>query len=134
MSAPTLQRAYLEATANNGLIFLVKKLRNEGTGNLRKDEIRRIFESLSRQFGLWENVATGSGHTKYRHGLTGAVIGWQAHGPTNLPQAQAKEILEVVQDHLNLLHNDIFQYTSKGWRGEPNYIASEPRFRQWRQL
>ena len=125
MSINLLQAVYYEATSNNGLINLTKELRADGAKyDQDADKIAAIFDGLP----LWEKQKTASGHACYKHLLSGKVVGWQAHGDKGINPGHVVELLNVVQDHLNLFCNEIFDYKHKNWKAEPDYGASARRF------
>jgi hypothetical protein len=127
MNIPLLQCAYDEVIRNNGLIELTMCLRNEKA--IKKDRVQQLFENLP----LWEKVRQANGHATYKNGLTGIVIGLQAHGNNEIWGQHADSLLQAVQEHMNILHNIVFQFKPRGWRhNQPNYPASLHRYVQWK--
>lgn len=125
MSIPSLKATYQETQGNLGLIALTTDLRTtKGLSTQKKDRLFTIFKNKE----LWAEEKTKSGHVKFVHKLSGKVVGWQAHGGSDLKPEQALSILNVVQEHLNLFCNDIFAYKDCNWKKEPDFEKSLKRF------
>lgn len=119
-----LVNSYAEARAV--LIPLTKSLRDP----LVRLKIKKLNTTFKKT-ALWEEQKTGSGHTKFSHKVTRVIVEYQAHSSGSKdscisPHIQA-QILEQVQQHLNILHDDIFHYPEQGWKTPPNFTESLTR-------
>jgi hypothetical protein len=124
MTAPintdTLQKAYYEVVRNNGINGLVCLLRQNPTAryNIRRQDLLNLFSNLP----LWKRTDSGDGHVCFQNILTNVRIGFQGHGKTTeIKASQAMDIMEQLQEHMNILGNDIFAYRTRSWKYEPNY-------------
>ncbi len=129
VSRQDLQTSYYEVTKSNGLVELLHTLRAEKQKySVKKRDVYTIFSNCP----LWIEAKTGDGHVKFQHRLTGVVIGYQAHGGENMDPGGAEALKNRIQDHVNMLGNDIFGYTSSNWQAEPDYDQAAKRFRTWK--
>lgn len=68
------------------------------------------------------NINSADGHATFKNKVTEVVVGFQAHGKDNtLQPAQEVQLRDSIQEHLNILCNDVFKYTTKNWKTEPDY-------------
>jgi hypothetical protein len=82
---------------------------------------------------VWERGKSGDGHATFKNALTGVVIGFQAHGKDNtLKPGQVVQLRDGIQGHLNILCNEVFQYTNKNWKAEPDYEKSLKNYKNWK--
>lgn len=104
---------------NNGLIDLTKDFRKKEPPTSKK--MIAFFTKMP----LWLRVKQGHGHATFKHKLTGITVGVQAHmggkKDSKLHPKHAKSILESVQEHINILSNEIFTDKSKDPKGEFDY-------------
>ena len=132
VSADDMKIAYNEVI-KNGLDDLVTKLRNnpKACKNLKRKELKTLFDSCP----LWAKESNGSGHATYKHKLTNVVVGFQDHSggkkQASIAAAQAKEIMDNLQTHINILGDDIFKYKIKNWKTEPSYPEAVKNFDKW---
>ena len=125
MQPTALQTAYDEAVRPNGLIAFVTKLRDPAEKyNLSKDEVYVLFKGCP----LWQEQATKSGHVAFKHQITGIVVGYQNHGGPKVDPGGAVSLRDQVQQHLNILANNVFSYTVQHWKTEPDWALSEQRY------
>ena len=100
MSIPSLKATYQETQGNLGLIALTTDLRTtKGLSTQKKDRLFTIFKNKE----LWAEEKTKSGHVKFVHKLSGKVVGWQAHGGSDLKPEQALSILKIATGKKNLI-------------------------------
>lgn len=129
MQPSELQQAYQEATRNNGLIELIATLRQPNEKyTTKKDTIYSIFKNSL----LWDEEETKNGHVKFKHRITQIVIGYQNHGGSTMDPGGVDTLTKLLQEHLNILANDIFKYTVNHWKEEPNWNQAEQNLATWR--
>lgn len=124
MSIKLLQESYHDATRKGGLIDFTKKIRTEkndssGKFSVKESELSRLFSKP-----VWDELSTKSGHRKIKNKITDVVVEYANHNKDIDPGA-AQTIFEAVQNHLNILNNDIFSYKSNNWKTNPDYQVSE---------
>jgi hypothetical protein len=129
MQITDLQLAYQEATRNNGLLELMAKLRQPNEKyKTKKDVIHSIFTNSA----LWEEQVTKSGHAKFKHKITQIVIGYQKHGKsTTMDPGGVDKLTDLLQNHLNILANEIFGFRVNNWKEEPNWQQAEQNLAAW---
>lgn len=129
MQPSELQQAYQEATRNNGLVELMATLREpKKKYKTKKDDIYSIFKNSP----LWDEEETKNGHVKFKHRITQIVIGYQNHGGPTMDAGGVDTLTKLLQDHLNILANNIFQFTANHWKQQPDWPASERNLATWR--
>ncbi len=131
-----LKNSYEEATAKNGLISLVTemqeafKAQHEGQGRA-VIATQRVASVIEKSGSLWESTGQATGHKPFKHKVTGVVIGYEGHGPKEIYGYHLEVLHKNLQDHLNILCNDIFAYKTKNWKTEPDYEVSLSRYNKW---
>lgn len=113
VSINDLQSSYKDAIRKDGMIDLVS-LPQEST--LKIKNLKSYFSNP-----LWEKSTQSTGHCKLTHKVTKVVVSYQNHGPEAIAPHIQSQILDQTQVHLNILCNQIFKYTSRNWKYEPNY-------------
>lgn len=109
-----LQASYHEATKNNGIIDLLKRLRDPSVV-IKADELASCFNSIQ-----W-NVRYVGGHRILTHRVTKEVISYQAHDGQDVKMGIRKDILEKTQKHMDILCDHIFKFSTHKWNNVPNY-------------
>lgn len=130
INSDTFRTAFYEVDRNNGINNLVTRLRNDlkYRKNLGRQDMINLFSNLP----LWKRVDNGDGHVCFQNVLTKVRIGFQAHGKTsNIAAAQAVSIMDQLQEHMNILGNEIFAYRTRSWKTEPDYDAAVMNFNNW---
>lgn len=122
-----LEGSYIEAT--NRLIEFTANVRGLKNNNQGKYSVK--FRDLDQLFdkNLWIEHKTSSGHRKLENKVTGVITGYSKHG--NLDPGAVQDILEDVQEHLNILHNEIFRFKPRGWTVCPNFDKAVVSFLEW---
>lgn len=121
-----LKECYKEATKKNGLIDFTKEIVTEevdfsGKYSLSRSRLTNLFSNT-----VWKEFPTKSGHRKIQNLVTNIIIEYGNHSRDIDPGA-ALTIYHSVQEHLNILCNNIFLYKNRNWKEEPNYTASYKR-------
>lgn len=125
-----LQKSYKEAFR---LIDFTEAVRGQKNENQGKYSIK--LQDLSKLFKDWVERPDG-GHKKVQHRLTHVTVKYSNHGNGDLDPGAAETILDAVQTHLNLLHNEIFKYPHRGWdKGKfmPDFKTSAEQYQIWEQ-
>lgn len=123
----TFRNAYLEVIRTNGINDLVCKLRQDPTArkNIKRQQLITMFTSLP----LWKRTDEGDGHVAFQHALTHIRIGFQGHGKSsNISAQQAMAMMDQLQEHMNILGNNFFDYRTRNWKHEPNYESAVTNF------
>lgn len=129
----SLKKSYEEATANNGLIALVTEMQEalaaqrQGMGRATI-ATQRVASVIERSGSLWESTGQATGHKPFRHKVTDVVIGYEGHGPKEIYGHHLEVLCANLQQHLNILCNDVFAYQTRNWKTEPDYVASVNRY------
>ena len=127
---PQIQECYHNATSKNGLIDYTIEIRgpkndNSGKYSEKTSRVNRLFQSA-----IWKEKKAASGHKKFENMITKIIVEYAAHQNMMDPGA-AETILNQVQEHLNILNNVIFAYTTENFKEEPDYQAAERRWNKW---
>ncbi|NGX33017.1 MAG: hypothetical protein K1060chlam4_01076 [Candidatus Anoxychlamydiales bacterium] len=113
--------SYLDATRKNGLIEFTQTVRgpkNDFSGKylIKLNDLDTLFSDT-----VWQDERKKGGHRKLINRVTKIVIEYKHHGKTTVDPGAIREIYDQVQQHLNILCNDIFAYKLNNWNQEPNY-------------
>ena len=81
----------------------------------------------------WEKKDSG-GHAKFQHKVTHTIVEYQSHGPQTISKNIQDQVLENVQNHINILGNEIFKYQSNNWKDEPNYETALRNYHIWENI
>lgn len=119
-----LEAAYRDAVRNNGIIALVKTLRDRQT--IKLQDLNSCFAN-----NLWVKSAQSTGHLKFTHKVTKVMIEYQNHG-NEVSEKIQKQILEQAQTHINILGNDIFKYATQNWKQEPDFQKALENYKRLR--
>lgn len=126
-----LKEAYLECIRKDGFHDYTRKV--QPTGGAKSVKLQRI-ESLFEKATTWTQIPAKGSHRKYRNLITGIVVEFSAHtGGTNgndFDTGAAKDMLERIQNHINILGNEIFKYPKRKWP-EPDFKKSLANYRAW---
>jgi hypothetical protein len=79
--------------------------------SLTRDQVYNLFKGAH----FWQERPTKSGHCTFQHAISGAKIGFQAHGSPQLNVGHVLEIRDIVQGHLNWFHNTVFALKDRSW-------------------
>jgi len=115
-----LKDSYIDATSQNGLaafMYLVRTDKNDFSGkyNCSLKVISNLFSE-----SVWACVSSPGGHITVKHKITGVVINFSNHKNPVDPGA-IMTIAEKVQEHLNILGNEIFMFKQGCWKVAPNF-------------
>lgn len=130
-----LKSAYHEVV-HGGIDDLVTELRQADSlvDCLKRDKVNSVFKNNS----LWVDQKPKSGHCEYKHAVTNLTVGWQNHSgkkkSSYIAAAQAKDLLQVLQQHMNILGNDIFGYKIGNWKTQPDYNAAANNYTNSKKL
>jgi hypothetical protein len=86
---------------------------------MKLQEVQTLFTN-----SLWIQEKMTSGHKQFTHAVTGVTVEYQAHikGKENtIAPGIQKQLLEQIQEHVNILSNEVFRYTTHHWKEEPDY-------------
>ena len=128
MSIQALQDCYTDATRKDGLIAFTQKIRTpkndlSGKYSVKQKDLDKLFSE-----NVWVDLKKVGGHRKLQNKVTGVIIEYAAHGNKGgIDPGAALTILDAVQNHLNILGNDVFKYEKCNWKKEPDYQASVRR-------
>jgi hypothetical protein len=126
----TLQTAFTEVTKANGLSKYVSKLRENHRErfNTKRKDLLNMFENME----LWKRTDNADGHAAFEHTITHVRVGFQRHGNgSEIPAAQAMDVMEQLQIHINILGNEIFRYRTASWKTVPDFNESVKNYAQW---
>lgn len=116
MNVTDLQNCYIDTCRK--MIPALKTLRT-ARYHMKLQEVETLFSN-----SLWVPEKMTGGHKQFTHALTGVTVEYQAHikGKENTiaPNIQ-KQLLEQIQEHVNILSNEVFHYTCRNWKEEPDY-------------
>lgn len=104
--------------------------------DLRTEDYRVKRSELDSSFTKtagWEKKDSG-GHAKFQHKVTHIIVEYQSHGPQTIKKNIQNQVLENVQNHMNILANEIFQYQSRNWKDEPNYETALRNYHIWENI
>jgi hypothetical protein len=117
MSVELLRASFLDA--KNLAVFLqdVRGPENDLAGkyNFKLKDLRRVFSKE-----VWTDTSDPGGHTKLKHKITGVVINYSNHKDPIDPGAMIS-IVDKVQEHVNMLGNDIFGFHQRNFKEEPDF-------------
>ncbi len=120
-----LQRSYKEVSKKGGFYDFVYNLRvnPQSVGSVKIHDLKNLFDSST----TWTNVNKSSGHVAYVHSVTHVKVEFTGHKTRKnddvLPQGNVKHVLNLVQNHMNILANNVFEI--KNWKTEtPDYQKS----------
>jgi hypothetical protein len=109
-----LQKSYQEVVKDGGLSDFVE------TAKLDKYSIKtRKFQSLFDK-NLWVNASSPSGHIVIKNIFTKVVINYSNHESCIDPGA-VESLAMTIQNHINLLGNNLFLYKNNNWKSEPDF-------------
>ena len=123
-----IQQSYDEVQRN--LVDFTNDIRTDnndmpGKYSLRVRDLDKIFDA-----SLWEDRTRKTGHRILKNRVTHIVINY-SHHESDVDPGAAITILESVQEHINILHDQIFKYPGYGWNTPPNYAQSILNYRIW---
>jgi len=116
-----LIESFNNATRRQGEISFLREVRTEknddfGKYSVKLDRLRNIFKS-----SVWFQHKTKSGHLKFSHKVTGIIIEFKNHGRgNNVDPGAVETIKKNLQEHENILGNEIFMFKSKNWQSLPD--------------
>ncbi len=122
MTIELLKSSYQNATSKSGLIAFTEEVRgpmndNQGKYSVTSERLASLFASR-----VWRPISKSGGHLKFVHRVTGTVVDYKNHGlSSGVDPGAVLTILGSVQEVLNTLGNDIFNYTDRNWKKEPDY-------------
>jgi hypothetical protein len=116
-----LVNSYHDVVKKNGLIDFTKKARKDKY-SIKQQHLTNLFSKT-----VWSDSHKKSGHRKLINCVTGVVIEYSDHDK-NIDPGAVGSILEAVQNHLNIIGNNIFCYDQYNWKEEPDYKASVNRW------
>lgn len=131
---PQLFQVAYEEVKLHGINHLVTELRENP---LKQHQIKRkALTNLFKNLPLWERQNQSSGHVTFKHKITGIVVGFQNHSgknnkETKIHQDQAVALMNNLQEHMNILGNEIFKYTTHNWKTTPNYDLALTNYRNY---
>ncbi len=112
-----LQKSYQEVVKDGGLSDFVE------TAKMDKYSIKtRKFQSLFDK-NLWRDASSPSGHVVIKNIFTRVVINYSNHEPYIDPGAVESLSLKI-QNHINLLGNNLFLYKNSNWKTQPDYESA----------
>jgi len=82
----------------------------------------------------WLKIKQANGHKKFIHKVTRIVIEYQAHSnkkDTSVKPRIVAHLLDQVQQHINIIGNDIWGYNTKTWEVDANYKQALIKYNQW---
>jgi hypothetical protein len=117
MSAELLRASFLDAKTLISFLEEVRGPKNDLSGkyNFRLKDLRGIFSK-----DVWTDTSDPGGHTKLKHKITGVVINYSNHKDPVDPGAMAS-IVDKVQEHVNILGNDIFSFNKRNFKEAPDF-------------
>jgi hypothetical protein len=116
-----LQLAKHEIVKKNGFYDFVSDsiINPKKFSGIKIHELRNLFESST----TWTPIAKSSGHVAFLNPITKIKVEFPAHKTRKsdgvLPKGSVHHIVKLVQDHMNILANDIYEI--KNWEEEPDY-------------
>ncbi len=115
-----LKDSYLDAIRPHGLGAFMRMVRTDkndfsGKYNCGLKVISKLFSP-----SVWTHVSGPGGHITVKHKITGVVIDFSNHKDPVDPGA-VRSIAEKVQEHLNILGNDIFHFPQGSWKIAPDF-------------
>lgn len=129
-----LKESYAEATGKSGLIVFTKnilvkdkdgKFVLRARNAIKQHQLTNLFSKKT-----WIDTHKKGGHRKLVNSITGITIEYSAHQNPIEPGA-ATSIYKAIQEHLNILCNQIFCYKNRNWKDTPDYYAS---YERWKNL
>lgn len=128
-----MRQAYHEAV-NGGVIDYISRVRqdSEVKYSVSSTTLINMFDNLP----LWKIVPQKGGHRKYKHLLTGVVIGFQNHGSTEINPGHAYKLMVILQEHVNLLGNEVFKFRGHNWKSpidQLNYEQALENYNRWKR-
>ncbi len=118
-----LESSFQEVTKKNGMISFLKSMSDDPKfkyGIKRKD-FDHIFSTQ-----VWIKEDDG-GHTKFKHRLIpGMVIEYSGHDKMLDPGA-ANSQKDRIQELVNVLGNEIFQFSKHNWKSVPDFDLAATR-------
>jgi uncharacterized protein YjdB len=130
-----LQNSYYDATRKGGLIDFTRQVRTEkkdlsGKYTINQDNLANLFSKT-----VWHTIKTRNGHRKLENIVTGIVVEYRNHdNKGGIDPGAAETIFYQVQEHLNILCNQIYNYTNNNWTYQPDYPASVKRFVEYLKM
>ena len=115
-----LEASYLDATRKNGLIDFTQQVRTDkndmsGKYSVKQKDLDNLFSS-----SVWKDLEKKGGHRKLTNLVTGVVVEYPNH-KKDIEPGSAETVLNAVQKHLNILHNDVFGNKARNWKDAPDY-------------
>jgi hypothetical protein len=92
-----------------------------GKYGCKRNTIDNLFENA-----VWKNISTESGHKVFQNIFTKVVVNYSNHKDPVDPAAVIT-IADKIQDHINILGNEIFCFTTENWKEAPDFIKSAKR-------
>ncbi|MEI8301254.1 MAG: hypothetical protein WCG10_06585 [Chlamydiota bacterium] len=124
-----LRECYHDATCKGGLIEFTQQIRTyennfQGKYSVTQEDLTKLFSEK-----VWRDCKKVGGHRKIENIVTGTVIEYANHDNSRgIDPGAVMTIFSAVQEHLNILCNQIFAYKINNWKNEPDYLASVERF------
>lgn len=121
-----LKDSYLDATRKDGLIDFTIQV-HTGKYSVKQADLDNLFTKT-----VWIDQKVKGGHRKLENAVTKIVVEYSNHAKDIDPGA-AETILNQVQEHLNILCNEIFRYEKDNWKVDPDYGVSVERWLKWKK-
>lgn len=122
VTADLLRTAYEEVMKKDGIGDYVVLIRENPEQRYKVK--RAAMKTLLDNSATWDYLKTGSGHHAWKNKITGITVGFQGHSSTQqaeIPASQAVALMDTLQEHINILGNDIFRYRTANWKSEPDF-------------
>jgi hypothetical protein len=120
-----------EVTRKNGLVDFIYEVRGSenhmsGKESIKQADLDNLFSKK-----VWKEHDK-AGHRKLTNEITGVVVEYANHSKA-IDTKAVVTIVQQLQTHVNILHNDIFKMSKRGWPddlSELDYKAALSRLNQ----
>lgn len=131
VTVDSLRMAYYEVANNGPVDEYVTALQqsNQLKYSQSLNKIQSMFNGTI--MSLWTRTDTRNGHVKYRHAITQVTVEFSAR-LNPLDPGAAYELYEKLQQHINILGNEIFKFTTHNWKIVPDFNRALANYTQWR--
>ena len=110
--------------------FLMNARQPKQKQTIKLTDLDKLFSAAA----LWIAQEGNTGHRKFIHKITQVVIEYPGHAqkkdPT-LPPFVQRQIFNQIEDHVNIMGNDIFRYVIRNWKEKPDYPKALENYEQW---
>ena len=91
-----------------------------GMRPMRTPKLHKDLMKLLKACKDWSIRPGASGHMTFVNSVTGITV-CAIHHAGELNNAAKKKLMERIQEHMNILCNDVFMYKTNNWVNEPDY-------------